>query len=44
VFELNGGKWMVLNVFRDDQEVVAAPFAAISFPLSLLWPLDLGPE
>jgi hypothetical protein len=43
VFELSGGKWLVLDVFRDDQEVVAAPFAKISFPLNLLWPLDLAP-
>ncbi len=41
VFELSGGKWLVLNVFRDDQEVAAAPFAASRFPLNLLWPLDL---
>jgi Uma2 family endonuclease len=43
VFELSAGKWLVLDVFRDDQEVPAAPFAEISFPLNLLWPLDLEP-
>ena len=40
VFELTGGKWLLLDVFRDNAEVAAPPFAEQSFPLGLLWPFD----
>ena len=43
VFELSEGKWLLLEVFRDDVEVKAAPFADPSFRLNLLWPLDVAP-
>jgi Uma2 family endonuclease len=39
VFELKGGKWLLLDVFRDGAQVTAAPFAGFSFSLDLLWPL-----
>jgi Uma2 family endonuclease len=44
VYELREGKWVTLDVFFDDQEVAAAPFAEISFPLNWLWPLDPPPD
>jgi Uma2 family endonuclease len=43
VFELSEGKWLLLDVFHDDVEVKAAPFADPSFRLNLLWPLDVAP-
>jgi Uma2 family endonuclease len=41
VYELKDGKWLLLDVFRDDAPVAAAPFAEFSFSLSDLW--SLGP-
>jgi hypothetical protein len=43
VFELNEGKWLLLDVFQDDAEVKAAPFADPGFRLDLLWPFDADP-
>lgn len=43
VYELRDGKWLLLDVFRDDAEVAAAPFADFSFSLSLLWTLAPRP-
>jgi Uma2 family endonuclease len=43
VFELRDGKWLLLDVFRDDAPVAAPPFAAPRFPLNLLWPFDPPP-
>jgi Uma2 family endonuclease len=40
VFELRGGKWLLLDVYRDNAAVAAPPFADVSFPLGLLWPFD----
>jgi Uma2 family endonuclease len=40
VFELRDGKWLLLDVFCDDAQVAAAPFAELTFALSLLWPFD----
>ena len=37
-FELRDGKWVLLDLFSGDDEIVAAPFGAASFPLSVLWP------
>ena len=39
VFELSGGKWLLLDTFEHDVEVAAAPFSAVPFPMSALWPL-----
>jgi Uma2 family endonuclease len=39
VFELKDGKWLLLDVFRDDAQVAAAPFAEFSFSMDLLWTL-----
>jgi Uma2 family endonuclease len=44
VYELSGGKWLLLDVFRDEAQVAAAPFAEISFSLSLLWTLAPRPS
>jgi Uma2 family endonuclease len=41
VYELRDGKWLLLDVFGDDAQVAAAPFAEIGFSLNLLW--SLGP-
>ena len=43
VFELRDGKWLLLDVFRDNAEVAAKPFEEPSFPLGLLWPFDTSP-
>jgi Uma2 family endonuclease len=43
VFELMDDKWLLLDVFRDNADVAAPPFAAVSFPLDLLWPFDPAP-
>ena len=40
VFELREGKWLLLDVFKDNADVAAAPFTEASFPLGLLWPFD----
>jgi Uma2 family endonuclease len=39
VFELRDGKWLLLDVFRDDARVTTAPFAEFGFALDLLWSL-----
>jgi Uma2 family endonuclease len=39
VYELSDGKWLLLDVFRDNAQVAAAPFADFSFSLDLLWTL-----
>jgi Uma2 family endonuclease len=44
VFELRDGKWLLLDVFRDNAEVAAPPFVDPSFPLGLLWPFDAPAE
>ena len=43
VYELSDGKWLLLDVFRDDAQVAAAPFAEFDFSLSLLWTLAPRP-
>jgi Uma2 family endonuclease len=35
-----GGAWMLEGAWRSDDQVRAPPFAAISFSLADLWPLD----
>src|SRR5262245_27881775 len=40
VFELQAGKWLLLDVFHDNANVAAPPFAQAPFPLGLLWPFD----
>ena len=37
-FALQGGAWTLLAALHDDAEVRLAPFDAIAFPLSALWP------
>jgi Uma2 family endonuclease len=37
-FILEAGQWRLVAALRDDQEVCLAPFDAIAFPLSVLWP------
>jgi Uma2 family endonuclease len=37
-FALEAGQWRLVAALRDDHEVRLAPFGAISFPLSVLWP------
>ncbi len=44
VYELKDGKWLLLDVFSDDAQVTAAPFAEFSFSLGLLWSLDPVPS
>jgi Uma2 family endonuclease len=44
VYELRAGKWLPLDVLGDDTEVAAAPFAELSFSLSLLWTLAPRPS
>ena len=36
-FVLRDGAWTLLAALKDDDEVRAAPFEAIAFPLSVLW-------
>jgi Uma2 family endonuclease len=43
VFELRDGKWLLLDVFRDDAQVAAPPFTEPAFNLGLLWPFDAAP-
>jgi hypothetical protein len=40
VFELRDGKWLLLDVYRDDAKVAAQPFSEAVFALNLLWPFD----
>ena len=40
VLELRNGNWILLSTFTDGADVVAAPFDAVPFPLSALWPFD----
>jgi Uma2 family endonuclease len=44
VYERREGKWLLLDVFRDDAQVAAAPFADFGFSLSLLWTLAPRPS
>jgi Uma2 family endonuclease len=37
VFLLSEGRWMLEHVYKDDDEVRAIPFDAISFSLGVLW-------
>jgi Uma2 family endonuclease len=37
VYENTGGRWLLLRVFENDDEVSAAPFDAIAFNLAVLW-------
>jgi hypothetical protein len=37
-FELRERAWVLLAAVKDDDEVRLAPFEAIGFPLSVLWP------
>lgn len=37
-FALRAGAWVLIAALKDDDEVRVAPFEAIGFPLSALWP------
>ena len=37
-FENRDGQWLLIAALKDDEEVRVAPFDAIAFPLSALWP------
>lgn len=37
-FALRDGAWVLIAALKDDEEVRVAPFDAIAFPLSVLWP------
>jgi Uma2 family endonuclease len=43
VYQLSDSKWLLLDVFRDDAQVAAAPFDELSFSLDLLWTLAPRP-
>lgn len=43
VFELRDGKWLLLDVFHDNAQVAAPPFADLTFALGLLWPFESPP-
>lgn len=43
-FQLVAGKWLLLNTVEASDPVSIAPFDAISFPLSDLFPFDAPPE
>lgn len=42
-FALTQGKWLLLNTFQAEDAVSVAPFEAVSFPLSNLFPFDAPP-
>ena len=37
-FALRDGAWTLIAALKDDEDVRVAPFDAIAFPLSVLWP------
>ena len=37
-FALRNGEWTLIAALKDDEEARVAPFDAIAFPLSVLWP------
>jgi Uma2 family endonuclease len=37
-FALQDGRWVLIAALKQDDEIRVAPFEAISFPLSTLWP------
>jgi Uma2 family endonuclease len=37
-FETRDGRWLLIAALKDDEEVRVAPFDAVLFPLSALWP------
>ena len=37
VFQRQGRHWLLLDTYKDDATVQAAPFAAVSFALGSLW-------
>ena len=40
VFRRHGTEWILTHTFKDDDNVAAPPFDAITFSLGLLWPFD----
>lgn len=43
-FSLADGRWLLGPTFDNDTPVSAEPFAAISFPLTILWPINSAPD
>lgn len=43
-FSLADGHWLVGPTFDNDTPVSAEPFGAITFPLTILWPLNPAPD
>lgn len=43
-FNLADGRWLLGPTFDNDTPVSAEPFAAITFPLTILWPLNPAPD
>lgn len=43
VLRLDGGRWILLDVFKDDASVFAEPFETFRLELSVLWS-DIAPE
>lgn len=39
-FALTGGQWLLVGTVSGPEDVRLAPFEAVCFPLSVLWPLD----
>jgi Uma2 family endonuclease len=39
-FSLTGGQWLLVGTVAGQDDVRLAPFDAVAFPLSALWPLD----
>jgi Uma2 family endonuclease len=37
-FEAREGQWLLIAALKDDEEVRVAPFDAVPFSLSALWP------
>ncbi|MBK1623639.1 Uma2 family endonuclease [Afifella marina] len=44
VFALTGDSWLLVDTFRDGDDVAAPPFDVMTFSLSALWPLDVKGE
>ena len=41
--ELRDSQWLLQATFDENEDIAAAPFAAVPFPLAALWPLDKTP-
>ena len=39
-YELRDGKWLLLDVKKDNDDIALPPFDAVTWPLDALWPFD----